>query len=57
VNDKVVPYIAILSPIITYFLNLYSEQLFLGYKFGFELLIVNGLITFIGLLVFKNKSN
>jgi len=57
VNDKFVPYIAILSPIITYYLNMYSEQLFWGYRFGFELLIVNGLITFIGLLVFKNKSN
>ena len=55
-NDKAVPFIAILSPIICYILNMYSEQLFFGYKFGFELLILNGLLTFIGLLSFNKKT-
>ena len=55
-NDKVVPAIAILSPIISYLLNIYSEELFFGYKFGFEILIVNGLLTFIGLLIFSRKA-
>ena len=55
-NDKAVPFIAILSPIICYILNMYSEQLFFGYKFGFELLILNGLLTFIGLLAFNKKT-
>ncbi|MBQ3833102.1 MAG: sodium:solute symporter, partial [Bacteroidales bacterium] len=54
-NDKAVPFIAILSPIISYLLNIYSEELFFGYKFGFEILIVNGLLTFIGLLIFSRK--
>ena len=54
-NDKAVPFIAILSPIISYLLNIYSEELFFGYKFGFEILIVNGLLTFIGLLTFSKK--
>lgn len=54
-NDKVVPFIAILSPIICYILNIYSEELFFGYKFGFELLILNGLLTFLGLLAFNKK--
>ncbi|MDR2848618.1 MAG: sodium:solute symporter [Bacteroidales bacterium] len=49
VNDKAVPIIAILSPLATYLLNCYSQELFWGYKFGFELLIVNGLISFVGL--------
>ena len=53
--DKFVWIIAILSVIITYFLNSYSLQLFNGYQFGYELLIVNGLITFIGLYLIKNK--
>jgi Na+/proline symporter len=55
INDKLVWIIAVASVIITYFLNIYSEQLFNGYKFGYELLIVNGLITFAGLSLIKKK--
>ncbi len=54
--DKAVPYIAIASPIISYLLKLYSKQLFGGYQFGFEILIVNGLLTFMALLVFSRKE-
>jgi Na+/proline symporter len=50
-NDKWIPAICIVSPVICYVLNMYSEQLFWGYKFGFEMLIINALLTFIGLLV------
>lgn len=56
-NDKAVPFIAITSPIISYILNLYSKQLFNGYQFGFEILIVNGLITFIALLAVSHKND
>ncbi len=56
VKDRVMPYIAIVSPIICFFLNTYSEELLGGYKFGFELLIVNGIITFAGMLIFKEKA-
>ena len=54
--DKIVPYIAISSPILSYILNLYSKDLFNGYQFGFEILIINGLITFIVLMVFSKKE-
>jgi Na+/proline symporter len=57
VNDKVTPFIAIISPLICYFLSKYSVQLFNGYKFGFELLLLNGLLTYIGLLIFSNNPN
>jgi Na+/proline symporter len=57
VNDRLTPWIAILSPVICYVLNLYSEQLFNGYKFGFEMLLVNGFLTFMGLLVFSRKND
>lgn len=50
VQDKFVPIVCILSPILTFIINRYSETLFFGYKFSFELLIINGLITFLGLL-------
>jgi Na+/proline symporter len=56
VRDKWVPVIAILSPIICFFLAKYSQQLFNGYKFGFELLMVNGLLTFLGLLLISRRG-
>lgn len=53
IKDSLVWIVAILSVIITYFLNDYSVQLLNGYVFGYELLIVNGMITFIGLLIIQ----
>ncbi len=53
VNDRYVPAVAILSPVICYFISDYSTVLFNGYKFGFELLILNGMITFVGLLIVR----
>lgn len=47
--DSWIPFIVLLSPILCFLLNRYSESLFNGYQFGFELLIINGFITFIGL--------
>jgi Na+/proline symporter len=56
VKDKLVPLICIISPSICIWLNYNSEALFSGYKFGFEMLILNGFITFLGLLVISSKS-
>lgn len=56
VKDRYMPLIAILSPLLCFLLNRYSEVLFSGYKFGFELLIVNGLITFGGMLIMSRKQ-
>ncbi|MDP4222251.1 MAG: sodium:solute symporter [Bacteroidota bacterium] len=55
VNDRVTPYIAVLSPVICYFLSAFSVQLFNGYRFGFELLLLNGFLTFTGLWAFSKK--
>jgi SSS family solute:Na+ symporter len=55
VNDKITPLIAVLSPLVCFFLSKYSVTLFNGYKFGFELLLLNGLLTFIGLYSFSKK--
>ena len=57
VIDKAVPFIAIASPIISYLLKTNSEQLFWGYKIGFEILIINGLLTFLALLAFSKEEN
>jgi Na+/proline symporter len=55
VRDRFVPIVAVLSPVICYLLNQFSGVLFNGYRFGFELLIVNGFITFAGLLLLRVK--
>jgi solute:Na+ symporter, SSS family len=57
VKDKLVPVVVIISPVLCYFLSAWSETLFNGYKFGFELLLVNGFITFAGLLLLRVKKN
>ncbi len=57
VRDYFVPAIGLLSPVITYIININSEAWLGGYKFGFELLILNGLIMFLGLLIFSYKDS
>jgi Na+/proline symporter len=49
VLDKWVPVVCIISPIICYFINANSVELLGGYKFGFEILILNGFLTFVGI--------
>ncbi len=56
VKDKLVPFVAISSPIFCYLLSDFSVQLLNGYKFGFELLIINGLYTFIGLWLLRIRK-
>jgi SSS family transporter len=56
-NEWFVPVICILVPLTCYWLDKHSESLMSGYKFGNELLILNGLLTFIGLLLISKKSN
>ena len=48
VNDRLVPYIAIASPPLCYTIEYVVGQT-TGYHFGYELLMMNGLLTFIGL--------
>lgn len=56
VKDRWVPVLGVLSPVITYIININSEAWFGGYKFGFELLLLNGLIMFSGLLLLTKKT-
>lgn len=55
VIDKWVPLVAFISPVISFLLSRYSEVLLGGYKFGFELLILNGLLTVMGLWILSKK--
>ncbi|WP_299097567.1 sodium:solute symporter [uncultured Winogradskyella sp.] len=56
IKDKLVWIIAIIAPVISYVLNLYSKELFNGYEIGFEILIINGILMFIGMLLIKRKN-
>jgi Na+/proline symporter len=57
VRDRLVPLLAILSPLLSYLLSRFSEQLLGGYQFGFELLVVNGAIMFAALLLTSRKRS
>jgi len=54
VKDKIVPYICLIAPILSYVISFYSKEK-LGFDFGFFVLVLNGALTFIGLLLFKRK--
>ncbi len=56
VKDKLVPYVCIAAPVISYFIDHYQEKLFGDFKIGLELLIINGLLTFIGLWLIRESS-
>ena len=54
-NDRLVPYICIASPILCYTFDVLTQQLW-NYHFGYELLMLNGMLTFVGLWMTKVKS-
>jgi Na+/proline symporter len=58
INDQwyTTPLICIASPFITLLISSNSEWLLWGYKFSFEILLLNGLITFLGLLAISRKK-
>ena len=57
VRGKYVGILAVIAPTICYILQHNSERWFGGYKFSYELLLVNALITFIGLLMLIKREN
>lgn len=54
-NDKLVPMVCILAPVICFILNNNSKAWF-NYSFDFELLLLNGFLTFIGLLLISKRE-
>ncbi|MBL3656890.1 sodium:solute symporter [Fulvivirga sediminis] len=57
IKDKWVPVVCIISPVLSLLINNYSEKLLKGYEFGFEILILNGAFTFVGLLMLVKKKS
>ena len=56
VRDKWVPAICVVSPLITFWINSHATEWFSGYIFSVEIIIVNGLITFMGLLLISKST-
>ena len=56
VKDKLVPIVCVLSPVICYVLSIYSPILFDGYRLGLEVLLINGIVTFLGLALISQKG-
>ena len=56
VKDKLVPYICVIAPVLTYLISTYSKNN-LGFDFGFFVLILNGALTFFGLLAIKQTQH
>lgn len=54
VKDKWVPVVAILSPILSYIISINSEIWF-GFEFGFFILILNGFLTYLGLVLVRQS--
>lgn len=54
-KDRLVPLIAIASPVLCYALDWWINKE-TGYKFGYELLMLNGSLTFAGLMLLSGKE-
>ena len=56
VKDKYVPVVAILSPMVCLVLQLNAERWFGGYRFSYELLLLNAALTFLGLCLLIRRG-
>jgi Na+/proline symporter len=56
VHDRYVPYVAIFSPLLCYVID-FTVSMCTGYKFGYEMLMLNGLLTFFGLYCLRKNRN
>jgi SSS family transporter len=55
VKDRWVPLVCIVAPLLSFAFDQSSKALLQGYEFGFELLILNGFLTFLGLLLISKS--
>jgi Na+/proline symporter len=55
VNDKLVPAICVLAPVICFILDKFQKNIFGSFEIGLELLVINGLLTFVGLFIVSKR--
>ncbi len=56
VKDKLVPIVCVAAPLLTYLLSIYSKDFVGGYEIGNELILINGAITYAGVLMIRDVS-
>lgn len=56
VKQHRIPFVCLVSPILAYVINCHSEEWLWGYRFGFEILLLNALICFIGLFFIRIRE-
>jgi hypothetical protein len=56
IKDQWSPLVALMAPVVSYVISLNSEEWLWGYKFGFEILILNGLIMILGLYAISRRN-
>jgi Na+/proline symporter len=54
-RHKWVPLVCILAPVLCFFLDKYQQYVFGNFKIGLELLLINGILTFLGLFMISRK--
>ncbi len=53
VKTRYLPIVCLLSPVLSYVINCHSQEWLAGYRFGFEILLLNGLLCFLGLWLIR----
>lgn len=56
-HDKLSWLVCMVGPVVCYIISTYSSQWFGNYKFGFEMILINSIITFAGLALISKKEN
>lgn len=56
VRDQYVPIVCVAAPVLCYILSIFSPDLFNGYRLGLEVLLINGIFTFLGLAIISKKG-
>lgn len=57
VKDRYIPYVAVIAPIVCFIFDKNSVAWFNGYRFGYEILILNASLTFLGMLLLIKREN
>ncbi|MBN2669890.1 MAG: sodium:solute symporter [Bacteroidales bacterium] len=57
INDRISVWILLAAPILTFIIKYLTIHFNTSYQIGFELLIINGLISFLGLWAISNKGD
>jgi len=56
VSDRLVPVVALVSPLICFFIDKYQKQIFGTFEIGLELILINGLLVFLGLFLISKPK-